>query len=377
MATHSVEIVAGESALDDLRDSWDELAVAARRPFCAPGWMLPWLRHIGGAGTARVLTVSDGARLIGILPLWTADRDARSAPYEGLTGSLSPPSGPIFAPGAEAAAARALAATLSQLSPAPLWLRFWDLVGSGPTAALLAHWDGQAPWSLSTATAAAPFVSLDGHQDQEAWFATKSSKFRQESRRSRRRIDEKGAAFEVASGERVAPAIAAFIDLHARRWQGRGGSSALVPGLREFLEAAAAELVPSGRMRLYTITVEGRIIAANVVVAAGGEVGGWSSGFDPEWSRYSPSTLLTLYAVADVAARGEDRFSLGPGEGDYKRRLADDEDRIATTTIVPRGRRYAQARLRLAPYQARFAVSGHLSRSTKAQLRRLAERLGR
>jgi CelD/BcsL family acetyltransferase involved in cellulose biosynthesis len=377
MAAHSVDIVAGESELDALREGWDELAVAARRPFCAPGWMLPWFRHIGGSGTARVLAVSDGGRLVGIVPLWTARGGARSAAYEALTGSLSPPSGPIFAPGTEAEAARVATTALSELSPAPLWLRFWDLAESGPTATLLAGWGGKAPWSVSTASAAAPFISLEGHEDHEAWFGTKSSKFRQESRRSRRRIEEQGAVFGVATGAGVAIAIAAFIDLHTRRWEGRGGSSALVPGLREFLEAAATELVPTGRMRLYTITVEGRIVAANVVVAAGGEVGGWSSGFDPEWSRYSPSTLLTLYALADVAARGEDRFSLGPGEGDYKRRLADGEDRIATTTIVPRGPRYALARARLAPYQGRFAISARLSKSTKADLRRRLGRLGR
>jgi CelD/BcsL family acetyltransferase involved in cellulose biosynthesis len=339
--------------------------------------MLPWLRHIGVGGAAQVLTVRDGGRLVGLIPLWTESPGARSAPYEALTGSLSPPSGPVFAPGAEAEAARAAASALSELSPAPLWLRFWDLIETGGTATLLVNWDGTAPWTLTTAATAAPFISLATHDDFDAWFATKSSKFRQESRRSRRRIEEQGAEFELASGDGVEAAIAAFIDLHARRWEGRGGSSALVPGLDGFLASAAAELVPHDRMRLYTIKIEGRIIAANVLVAAGGEAGGWSSGFDPEWSRYSPSTLLTLHALADIAARGEDRFSLGPGEGDYKRRLADGEERIGTTTIVPRGRRYPLARARLAAYQGRFALSGRLSESRKAELRKLAERFGR
>jgi CelD/BcsL family acetyltransferase involved in cellulose biosynthesis len=377
VAEHSVEIVEGHSGLSALRPGWDDLAVAARRPFCAPAWMLSWLRHIGDDGAVRVIAVRAGDRLVGVVPLWTGRPNSGWAPYETLTGSLSPPAGIVFAPGQEVAAAKAASEVLAGLSPRPLWLRVWDLADAGPTAALLENWGRRAPWTLSTAVVAAPFVSLEGHADYDSWLATKSSKLRQESRRSRRRIEDKGANFEIAKGDSVAPAVAAFIDLHGRRWRSRGGSSALVPGLQGFLEAAAAELVPQGRMRLYTISVEGRIIAVNVAVAAGGEVSGWSSGFDPEWSRYSPSTLLTLHAVADIARRGEDRFSLGPGEGDYKRRLADGADSIAAQTIVPRGRGYALARAKLLPYQGRFVFSARLSKSTKADLRRLAGRLGR
>jgi CelD/BcsL family acetyltransferase involved in cellulose biosynthesis len=76
-----------------------------------------------------------------------------------------------------------------------------------------------------------------------------------------------------------------LLELHAGRWRDRGGSRALIPGLRAMLDEAAARMLPEERMRLLTVTADGRTVAATMVLGAGEEAVGWLGGFDPEWAR--------------------------------------------------------------------------------------------
>ena len=368
----TVEIVHAMSGLEDHRRAWDELAVAAGRPFCAPDWMLAWWEYARPEGAElRVAIAADDGVLVGVAPFWRRG----DGHHEMLTSTLSPPVGPLLAAGREEETAAAMGAALADSGQGLRSLRIEDVAASeAPTARLTAAWPSRA-WVHRTPEVPLPVVDLDGRGFDD-WFATKSSKFRQETRRTRRRLEDEGATFVLADAAGAAKGIDAFIDLHGARRESMGGSNALIDGLRGMLLAAAAKLNPLDRMRIYTIEVEGRSVAANILLVAGHEVSGWNSGFDAEWARYSPSMLLTLQALADAAARGEARMSLGPGGGDYKRRLADREERVVTTTMVPHGSAYPLARLRLFGYQARWAISTRTGEETKQRLRRLRGRVG-
>jgi CelD/BcsL family acetyltransferase involved in cellulose biosynthesis len=370
--TLATKVIEAEADAAAVSQEWDDLAIAASRPFCAPAWALAWWRNVAPAGAAlRIVTVRDGERLVGLAPFW-ADGSGRRPGYETMAAHLSPPAGPLAAPGREAEVAAALTEALAEASPKPASLRLEDQVGEGRIADLVAEsWSGV--WVHAAPPAPLPIVVLDGH-DYESWLATKSSKFRQETRRLKRRLDDAGAEFGLVEGDGVERAVDAFVELHGARWEDRGGSNALVPGIREMLAGAARELLPSGRLRIYAAEVGDRIIAVNILVAAGVEVCGWNSGFDPEWGRYSPSLLLTLHALADAAERGEKRLSLGPGGAAYKRRMADAEEEVGVLTVVPRGAGYLRTRLGLVGHQLRWGLSRRLSPDAKQRLRRLARR---
>lgn len=375
MSALAATIIDEESGLDSICERWDALAVETSKPFCAPAWMLAWWRNARPeAAGLCVVTITEGDRLVGLAPLWANRRSGPGCAYEVLTARLSPPVGPLAVPGREREVAEALTRALATARPKPLLLHLWSRLGSGDVPDRLAEaWPGRRPWRHAEPPNPVPVVSLDG-LDYDEWFASRSSKFRQESRRLRRRLEDAGGNFTLAGPDDVDRSLSAFIELHDARWKGRGGSNALIPGLRAMLVEAAAELLPSGRLRIFTIEVEGRVIAANLLVAAGEEVSGWNSGFDEHWSRYSPSLQLTLHALADATERGDRRMSLGPGDTDYKRRLADTQDEIANLTLVPRGVAYPMTRLRLVPYQARWSLSRRLSAESKRRLRRLARR---
>jgi CelD/BcsL family acetyltransferase involved in cellulose biosynthesis len=361
----NASIIEDEEGAVALAPEWDRLAVETSRPFCAPGWALAWWRHAAAGARLRLVAVRDGDELIGVGQFCAVRRR-----YEALSAHLSPPAGPIAAGGREREVAAAIGGVLTEATPRPAPLRLEDQLGEGIVAGLIpASWPGKMPWVHEAPPVPLPVVVL-GELDFDGWLATKSSKFRQETRRLRRRLDDAGGVFRLVDAGGLDAAIDAFVELNGARWEGRGGSNAVIPGLREMLSAAAASLLPAERLRVYVAEVEGRIIAVNILVAAGREVCGWNSGFDPEWGKFSPSLLLTLHAIAEAIERGEERMGLGPGAGSYKLRMADREDQIGVLTVVPQGRGYLLTRSRLLGVQARAALSRQLSPAAKDKLRR-------
>jgi CelD/BcsL family acetyltransferase involved in cellulose biosynthesis len=245
----------------------------------------------------------------------------------------------------------------------------WDRFDAGGmTRRMVDSWPGRSPWVHTALGMPTPVIDL-AVDDPDAWVQSLAPKARQEVRRRRRRLDEAGAEFQVVGAADRGPALDALLDLHAERWRDRGGSRALVPGLRAMLDEAAREMLPDGRMRLLTVTAEGRHIAATMVLGAGEEAVGWLGGFDPEWARSGVSMALIVLAIEDAIRSGKTLFDLGPGDMDYKRRLATGEREISGLTIAPRSAGYALARATLAPHEARWALSDSLSPETKGKVR--------
>src|SRR5207249_4272265 len=146
----------------------------------------------------------------------------------------------------------------------------------------------------------------------------------------------------------VADGVRSFARLHRSRWDPRGGSAVLNPGVERMLEAAAPALGPS-RLRLHLTLLDGRPISAHVFVAAGGEVSYWLGGFDDSVAREHPSMLTLLAALEGAWDHGDARFDFGGGAQPYKFRFAEDQDILRWVTLVPRDGRYLRTRLGLVP----------------------------
>ena len=359
------------SALSEHRAAWDDLAVATGRPYCAPGWLLPWWEHVRpeGARPRVVLALEDG-RLVGLAPLWVEGRT-----YRLFGAKLAAPVEPLAAPGREREVAATLAATLAKANPAAPVVRLEGGSDRLGWARLLAdRWPAaHPPWLYSADPVTTPTVNVAG-LDYDGWLATKSRNFRSRARRLRRKLEEAGGTFLLSSPAEVERHLDAFSRLHHARWAHRGGSAALNQRVEKMLRGVATELMDSGRFRLYVVEAGGSVISAHLFLAAGGEVAYWNGGFDDAWGEYSPSVLTLLEAVADAMARGEKRVNLGPGAQEYKYRLADAEQPLTNETLVPRGAGHLRGRLDFVPAQARFEASRRLSLGTKARLRRLLRR---
>jgi CelD/BcsL family acetyltransferase involved in cellulose biosynthesis len=322
------------TALEPHLAAWDALAVARGRPYCAPAWMLSWLREVAPSGALlRACVVHDGNELLGIAPLWTKDGDGGGR-YGLLAERTSFPLEPLSAETRESEVAGAIAHVLAEASPRPREVVLQGAPGGSAWPRLLAsHWPGYQPPAITrTRVEALPTVGLR-HPTIEEWLGERSRGLRQQIRRGRRRLEHAGAEFRVSSEAELDRDIDSLARLHHARWARRGGSRALDERVEAMLRLAGRELHPM-RYRLLSIDVDGLSISAHLFVRAGGTLAYWLGGFDDRWAACWPSMQVLVAAVADGIEHGDERFELGPGGQDYKYRLADSEETLEWLTLA-------------------------------------------
>jgi CelD/BcsL family acetyltransferase involved in cellulose biosynthesis len=208
--------------------------------------------------------------------------------------------------------------------------------------ALRSAWPGRLrPWHHRVAPTPAPTVPLGGAGDLDAWLGTRSSNFRQQMRRARRKFEKDGGVFRVAAGEEDLERDLPVLErLHQARWADRGGSAAMTSGIDRMLADVGGALVSSGRFLLISMEIDGRVISSQLFLAAGNEISYWNGGFDDagELAAYKPAMSGLVEAVRISLERGYTRFDLGPGAQDYKYRFSDTHDDLVWQTLIPPGR---------------------------------------
>jgi CelD/BcsL family acetyltransferase involved in cellulose biosynthesis len=271
--------------------------------------------------------------------------------------------------------ADAVAEALGGAQPRPVLVSLEGLPSGSPWPLLLKQRIGGAlgaAWYL-TGVQDAPVVTLsDG--DFDGWLASKSSNFRSQMKRARRKIEKEGGVIRMSDAASVEADIDALFRLHEGRWEGRGESGILGTGLPGMMRDAAGALLEQGRFRLAVIEFEGRAISAQLFMAAGGEVAYWNGGFDEEWARYKPAMVAIFFAIEHAFASGDDRLDLGGGAQDYKLRFADSIDPIQWGGVLRRGPRWPLVGAQLAPEVARRIALGALSEERRNRLKKLLRR---
>jgi CelD/BcsL family acetyltransferase involved in cellulose biosynthesis len=358
---------------------WDRLAVGASRPYCAPAWLLAWWRHAAPANARlAVIAVRDGDRLVGIAPFWAERRSPGLLWEYSLLGTdITSRIEPVAARGAIAEVATAVSATLHAADPYPDLIRMEGVPADSPWPAyLLSSWPGRRrPWVHKRPSTGAPTVALDA-DDLDSWLGKRSSNFRQQMRRGRRKLEKQGAIFRVTeSPDELERDLAEFARLHLARWEWRGGSMSLREGIDAMLHDAGTALLAEGRFRLASVELDGKVINSQLFVAAGGEVSYWNGGFDDAYAALKPSYMGLVDAISRALDAGDHRLDLGPGEQEYKYRFSDGQDTLEWLTLIPPGPRYALARASFSPIHARYAITHRMTPEQKQRARELVQRV--
>jgi CelD/BcsL family acetyltransferase involved in cellulose biosynthesis len=371
----TAELVDEAAAARNAAAPWDALAVATSQPYCAPAWMLAWWRHVAPPGAQlRLVLVRDGGELVGVAPCFV-DRGVDGLVRGRILGARTSSRVDLLAvPGREAAVAAHVIDALLATTPAPHVLLFESTRKASPWPELLT-----AAWSERGRVRQrrrfvldAPIVDV-ANRSYDEWFAARSAHFRQHTRRALRQLDAMGARTRLSTpGEQLSRDVQQFAALHRRRWQARGGSGVLDRGVEAMLADAADELVPPGRLWVWSLDVGEQTISSHVFLTAGDEVAYWLGGFHPEWARWQPAIVTIVRAIEHAFATGARRMDLGSGSHPYKLRLSDGVDPLAWTVVAPSGPRAALACGELRPLQARLAVAGALPPSAKRWARRVA-----
>ncbi|WP_087000336.1 GNAT family N-acetyltransferase [Rhizobium sullae] len=124
---------------------------------------------------------------------------------------------------------------------------------------------------------------------------TISSSHMREMRRQWRQLEELGTAVYVVARQPrdVHARFEEFLTMEAGGWKGKKRSALATDRYHTaFAREAVSNLAAIDAVRIHTIDLNGKAIAATVVLMMGGEAYTWKTAYDEAYARYSPGKLL-------------------------------------------------------------------------------------
>lgn len=324
----SCRTITTEAEFYALQRPWRELLSQTAVPSAFRSWefVVEWFRVFvkGGAAGATgrfqvlIATKPDG-QIVGLIPLFEEKitRDKRavgtslrpfgwSASFDGMTDEPVA----LFRKGYEAAAARAFKVESARQRK----LGGWDLaIIAGPVSQRSrttrpAFTDGFGGVEVTRHRPGPMTVRLP-----RSWIEFKaqlSKSMRDNIAHYPRKLSREVGRWmlrEARSPHDVAEATEALINLHRQRSLSKVGSphiSHIPTDLHAtFLRHWFQRMAWRNQMSIFTIEIDGEIVAAQVFLEAASVLSVYYSGFNDRWHRYSPLTIIMTAAIRSAMAR--------------------------------------------------------------------------
>lgn len=313
----SLRQVSDGQEFDLLAEEWQRLAECqpAAGLFQTWEWQRSWWRHFGrGRRRLAVLVGADGGRVVGIAPLMISPGPLRKVEFigSGAADYLDL----LAVPGREIEFARAVAARLASHN-------HWHLVDLQHLPENSPSLEGLRSSGLPTRLRVqdvCPYLPLPGEWDELRRHLGK--KMRSNLSYYRRLLEERMGARcrELGEGE-LAEGMGRLFELHRRRWLRRRLPGVFVGNrVRAFHREVSAQLHRRGKLRLYSLSLNGDCLAMLYCFSHQGRAYYYQGGFDPRWSRYSPGTVLVAHAIRRAVEEGCQEFDFLRGGEAYKYR---------------------------------------------------------
>lgn len=311
---YRIEVLADAAALARLKPEWDALLTQSGvdHPFLGHEWITSWWECFGAGRQLHILLARDGARLAGIAPLLRCDRKMyglRVSCLAALYNPHTPRFDFIIAPHETADVCHGIWQYLRARTD-------WDLVelaqmpaDSRALAELsrLARDDGRAVglWHGEKS----PYIPLAGTFD--SYFGGLSYSHRSNLRRKLNRLREQGVLRleEITGFEGVDDALNDGFRIEAAGWKAQTGTSIRsAPEVEAFYRLYARRAADAGRLRLLFLTLNGARIAFGYGLSHRNRTYVMKTGYDPEYSFYSPYNLLCYLVFQDGFARDLEEY---------------------------------------------------------------------
>ncbi len=327
----TVQVVRSVAGLSALEGEFAHLGAITGNtlPFARFEWHLAWCRHFLRA-EPKVrdeplyhVVRSRAGTCVAIIPLIITRRRLggvkfASAALLGADPALTEIRSSLVAPGYEVAVAEALDTCLNNA-------RDWDWM----------HWS-VPPDAFSASLGrlrnldwepVAPSYVLDLPSTWEEFRAGLKRNIRESLRHCYNSLNRDGHEFEMAVAAvpaAVDDALERLFVLHALR----AGMPGTTPhpnrfagaGVRQFLKEACNGLAAHDVVRVFELSIAGKVVASRIGFELGGSLYLYYSGFDPAWSKYGVMTTAVAEALKYAIARGLDTVNLSPGNDVSKTR---------------------------------------------------------
>ncbi len=169
--------------------------------------------------------------------------------------------------------------------------------------------------------------------------------------RQLRRLGEFGRLEFHRSGnfEDLALRLEEFLLIEARSWKGGAGTSFLtIKRGAAYARQMVGALGARGDARIHSLRLDGKTIAALILLRSGGTYYPWKICYDESWRAYSPGMQLMLQVTVDLLASDDFEFAdLLGGEHSMLDAIWPDRLELASVAIAPpEGRHKAEALMR-------------------------------
>ncbi len=305
------QVISKLDEFEALETEWRALWTSSDKStfFQSPDWLLPWWKHFG-SGELFVVTARNEAGLRALLPLFVLRDDEADESLGMLIGT------------GHSDYLDVIATDASALPPI--------------IAALAAHdcqlWDLQqlSPDSLLICADAAPFVDRVEDHDicprldlsrQHHLPTQHSSHFRKKLRYLARSLATAGSIEWIAADTANLEALLdGLFALHSARWKQHGLPGVLDDSVTQaFHREVARRALASGDLRMYGLSLDGRLIGIWYGFAAKGTISYYLSGYDPGYEKMSVGSQLIAHAVDEAIDEGAVTFDFLRGAEHYKR----------------------------------------------------------
>ena len=298
-----------------LEDEWRRLAAESGTSiFGTWEWADAWCDAYGAGHDPALHAVrNEDGTLVAVVPLCVQRRAGlrviRFVGY-GPGDELGPVHGPADLP----LAARALQEALAALR--------WDV-------AALEQLPGSAGWPNLLdepvwRREANPVLQLGG--GWSSYLETRSANFRQQLRRRERALAGAGARFRAADERTLEADLDTLFALHRARWEGGATDFADHPFHRD----VARRALERGWLRLWTLELDGRVVAAWHGFRVGRVVSYYQAGRDPSLARSGVGTVLLAHTIREAMQEGALEYRFGRGAEPFKGRFTSDDAGLET-----------------------------------------------
>ncbi|MGH9435535.1 MAG: GNAT family N-acetyltransferase, partial [Terriglobia bacterium] len=291
-----------------LVNEWSKLAQkVGAPPQQQPGWTWAWWNAFG-TGALEIHTIRDNGRLTGVLPMIRQGGTLKAA------ANIHTPGFGVLADNPRAAGKLAQALFSSE----PRRISLIDLEPGGETFRAFMHAAHEASYKvLLRPYQCSPYLEITETWEEYKGVLTAKKRFRN-LRRKRLKLSREGnLSMEIVDGSiRLEELLQEAYKVEASSWKGPNGSAIISdPRTRNFYTGIARWAADQGSFRLAFLRLNGRPVAMTYLLEQHGVCHLLKAGYDPDFGRFSPGTLLTHMIIEHCFAAGLDRVEFyGNGE---------------------------------------------------------------
>ncbi len=315
----------------DLGAAWRSLESAGRCPsvFVTYAWVTVWARQFARDAAPMIVVGYDGSEAVGLAPLFATS----DAWVELPVNFLSHKGEFLLGDGAD----RFVRAVLSTVRRKGLRLRLRSVPGGSRThESLRRHAAAGGFFFCEKPNRVSPYLTITTSWEEYLATLPKSRRYSWERRiRKLRRAGDVSIRVTDDSTD-IGWLVDMFVDVEARSWKEREGTSIRRRGLEAFYKDLCGALADQGWLWAFWLEFDGRPIAFILGAVFDGTYYLLKPSYDEEYARLSPGTCLLHWTVRQAFGRGLSGIDFLGQTARWKREWATGERPHADVLMHPR-----------------------------------------